>query len=544
MHARRGAGTPARADRHRYARVVLLVASAAVLLVLLPGYPGTVQPRLVAVEALGAAALAAACALAPTRRARQVLGLLTAYWVLTATGDLYWLLTVDPTGLSFAAGEHEPGPTVALTVARYAAPLGMLALTTPATGGRRWTWRRGVSQAQVTVGAAALVLLVTPVGALVDDGRSYSLFCFFDVVVAAAALGAVVTSAWATPRPKPGTTRALVLTAAGVSAVVLGDAAVLIGLTTEDALTGGAGVALGSCGTLGTAVVHLAGAGAPAPLGEPLPRPAAPAHPHLLLAVTVATQAVVPLAVSATAAARLAAAPPGSPGAAGAATLGTAAAALVLTVLTAVLHGHRAQRAQVAAAGAQRDELTGAHSRRGLADLVRHHLGTGTATGTGGEPGWTLVLMDLDGFKAVNDGLGHDAGDEVLRAVVRRAADVVAGRGAVARLGGDEFVVLLRTGPPSAPATAAALEALRAAAAAPVALPGGCSAAVGASLGAVPAGPGADLAALLTDADRRMYTDKHQRHARRGTSPASPATPAPRPPRAPRPAVEGTGAPG
>jgi diguanylate cyclase (GGDEF)-like protein len=88
-------------------------------------------------------------------------------------------------------------------------------------------------------------------------------------------------------------------------------------------------------------------------------------------------------------------------------------------------------------ANANRDPLTGLLNRRGFElwmQIAEEH-----------EPGRSgVLLLDIDNFKAVNDGTGHDSGDTVLRLLSRRLERVVGPEAAVARTGGDEFAIAVR----------------------------------------------------------------------------------------------------
>ena len=84
------------------------------------------------------------------------------------------------------------------------------------------------------------------------------------------------------------------------------------------------------------------------------------------------------------------------------------------------------------------DDLTGLPNRRCFQSLLAERIRTATLTG---EP-FALGLIDLDGFKPINDAHGHPVGDEILRQVADRLAKAMDGRGSAARMGGDEFAIL------------------------------------------------------------------------------------------------------
>ncbi|MEY2654885.1 MAG: hypothetical protein RLZZ524_1913, partial [Pseudomonadota bacterium] len=88
---------------------------------------------------------------------------------------------------------------------------------------------------------------------------------------------------------------------------------------------------------------------------------------------------------------------------------------------------------------ATHDELTGLPNRSLLGDRLDHAIDAARRA----RDELALCFIDLDNFKTVNDSLGHDAGDEMLRIAARRIVDHVRSADTVARIGGDEFVLLL-----------------------------------------------------------------------------------------------------
>jgi diguanylate cyclase (GGDEF)-like protein/PAS domain S-box-containing protein len=149
------------------------------------------------------------------------------------------------------------------------------------------------------------------------------------------------------------------------------------------------------------------------------------------------------------------------------------------------------------------DELTGLANRALFADRVAHALERSARREA---PSVAIVFIDLDDFKAVNDGMGHGAGDELLCGVAARIRDGLRPVDTVARLGGDEFAVLLEDVGSYEEAAAVGdrvLELLQL----PIEV-SGVSLAVPASVGVTLASLDSDAESLLRNADIAMYNAK------------------------------------
>ncbi|WP_433085690.1 GGDEF domain-containing protein [Dactylosporangium sp. CA-052675] len=187
---------------------------------------------------------------------------------------------------------------------------------------------------------------------------------------------------------------------------------------------------------------------------------------------------------------------------------GAAAAAGACAALPLYVRARRAERLaarlgaelEIERHAASHDPLTGLPNRRAfyqrgtelVADRARHPL--------------VAVVLDVDGFKQINDVFGHSAGDEVLVTTARRLHAYADG-GLVARLGGDEFAGLL---PGRSGSTQEQADRLAEALAAPMRLAGQVVT-VSVSVGLVPVEPDAHLADAVHRADAAMYRSKGTR---------------------------------
>ena len=154
---------------------------------------------------------------------------------------------------------------------------------------------------------------------------------------------------------------------------------------------------------------------------------------------------------------------------------------------------------------ATHDDLTGLPNRALFADRLQHALARRPETDLLDR---AVLFLDLDGFKTVNDSLGHLAGDEVLRAVADRLLACLRAADTVARLGGDEFAVVLEDvrGLPQVEEVA---DRILEAVARPIPV-SGQEMQLTASLGIAIARPDVSPEDLLREADNAMYLAKRR----------------------------------
>ncbi len=153
------------------------------------------------------------------------------------------------------------------------------------------------------------------------------------------------------------------------------------------------------------------------------------------------------------------------------------------------------------------DFLTGLPNRKHLLEQLTAMLAHQQRT----KADFAVLFLDLDGFKKINDEMGHATGDWVLKNVAQLLKDILSKKQMVARIGGDEFVVLTPVDhdPLNADAVSALAEKIKQQLSKPIILPAGQQAQIGVSIGVIQADDAALSAeAMLQAADVAMYQNK------------------------------------
>ena len=164
------------------------------------------------------------------------------------------------------------------------------------------------------------------------------------------------------------------------------------------------------------------------------------------------------------------------------------------------------QRANVLGHLAMTDYLTGLANRAQFERTLNSEMAHSRRTG---EP-FTVLYMDLDDFKEINDNFGHAAGDDVLREVAGRMLDQVRAEDMLARLGGDEFGIFMRQSAEDSPESLA--NRIVEVVSAPITLASGEKVSVGISVGIATYTDAIDsMATLLSLSDQALYEAKRKK---------------------------------
>jgi diguanylate cyclase (GGDEF)-like protein len=477
---------------------------------LLPSGVALVVSNLAQLLAAGAAAATTA---AHARRCSP--GRLQVAWLLLAcscaswcVGQAYWTW--------LCARGASPFPSLADAGFLGFAVLAVLALLLhPADGGRTGLWQR-VFDAVMTSAAVGLVSWETTLGAVVaaDDGPDLlarALLLAYPVADVAMVVLVVVVLA----RTR-GDRTALNLVGLGVLAQGIADST-FIYLAATSSYDGGPIDVGWLLAFLLIAVAGTCPAGTPH--SDDRPRGAAPPSVPVSFLPYVPVVAAFAMVLGATFTGH-----PLTPGE-------VVVVAVVVGMLLARQYAAVRENSRLAADLAAReaelhhlafhDSLTGLANRALFRDRLRHALQLHARD----QRAVSVIFLDLDDFKVVNDTLGHGVGDTLLCRVAERIAGALRGGDTIARLGGDEFAVLLQDGGDALSTAARIADALHA----PFLL-AGHSLAVRASIGVgtlEPGDPSIGVDDLLARSDAAMYRAKHSGKARVISYDAGPAGPPP-----------------
>lgn len=172
--------------------------------------------------------------------------------------------------------------------------------------------------------------------------------------------------------------------------------------------------------------------------------------------------------------------------------------------ISTLVESQRAYEEELASL-ARTDVLTGLPNRRAFDEKLSEMVRSASQLA---RP--TLALLDLDGFKTINDAYGHSAGDEVLRIVGERLSHALRTGDFVARIGGDEFAILFQN--TERPIHMLRIQQIFGALSMPM-IAANTELSVGASIGVTQLRSGEAADAFYRRADDKMYENKHARHS-------------------------------